>query len=124
MCNLKMNAIHLQNLLDKYTELYSSLGKKCKRQTMKHITLIIIYCLLQLHHIESLSKTRKKKVLPDLFCKITTPCLLVLVILYMTYSGTICVGCKTSSKDWRPKMVCKLWGGKEQMLSERFASNE
>lgn len=79
-----------------------------------------------MHHTESLSKNRKQtnKILPDLFCKITTPCLLVLVILYMMYSGTICVGCKTSSKDGTPKMVCKLWGGKEQMLSKRFASNE
>lgn len=61
MCSLKVNAIHLQNIPDKYTELYSSLGKKCKRQTMKHITSIIIYCLLQLHHTESLSKIRKTK---------------------------------------------------------------
>lgn len=45
---------------------------------------------------------------PALSCRITTPCLLVLLMLYMTNSGMIWAGCRTSSSEGSPKMVCKL----------------
>lgn len=91
------------------------MGKNVKDNETCYINYYLLFAVIRPHGI--FKKNQRKEIVPDLFCKITTPCLLVLVMLYMTYSGTICVGWRTSSKDGRPKMVCKLWAVREQMFS-------
>lgn len=48
------------------------------------------------------------KHLPDLSCSTTTPCLLVLDMLYIIYWGITWSGFMRSSMDGTPKILCRL----------------